>query len=64
MNDAKVRISEAFERQMELIRTRAINDRLANEFEDVTIPSVTDPVAHLHPITRMLAEVEDSFKRM
>lgn len=64
INDCKVGIGEAFEIQLVVIKNRSIAERLANEFEDVTVPTTVDASTHLHPITRTLMQVEDSFKRM
>ncbi|EKD30224.1 MAG: hypothetical protein ACD_78C00115G0008 [uncultured bacterium (gcode 4)] len=64
INECKIRITAAFEAQLMVIKNRLIADRLANEFEDVTAPISEDTGNHLHPITRTLMKVEDSFKRM
>lgn len=64
INECKIRITAAFEEQLVVIKNKLIADRLANEFEDVTLPVSEDTGNHLHPITRTLMKVEDSFKRM
>lgn len=64
INECKIRMTAAFESQLAVIKNRLIADRLANEFEDVTTPVSGDTGNHLHPITRTLMKVEDSFKRM
>lgn len=64
INECKIRITAAFEAQLVVIKNQLIADRLANEFEDVTMPVSEDNGNHLHPITRTLMKVEDSFKRM
>lgn len=64
INECKIRITAAFESQLVVIKNKLIADRLANEFEDVTTPISEDTGNHLHPITRVLMQVEDSFKRM
>ena len=64
INECKIRITAALEAQLAIIKNKLIADRLANEFEDVTIPVSEDTGNHLHPITRTLMKVEDSFKRM
>ena len=64
INECKIRMTEAFEFQLVNIKNKLIADRLANEFEDVTTPVSADTLHHLHPITRTLMKVEDSFKRM
>lgn len=64
INECKIRITAAFEAQLVVIKNKLIANRLANEFEDVTTPVSEDNGNHLHPITRTLMKVEDSFKRM
>lgn len=64
INECKVRITAAFEEQLAIIKKALIAKRLATEFEDVTAPVSGDTGDHLHPITRTLMQVEDSFKRM
>lgn len=64
INECKIRMTDAFEIQLMIIKKKLIADRLANEFEDVTMPVSEDNGNHLHPITRTLMKVEDSFKRM
>lgn len=64
INECKIRMTLSFEAQLAVIKNHLIADRLANEFEDVTMPVSGDAGNHLHPITRTLMKVEDSFKRM
>lgn len=70
INDTKIRITEAFETQLAKIKRDSISARLAGEFEDVTVPYPetvaidSKTIGALHPITRTLREVIDSFKRM
>lgn len=57
-------MTAAFEEQLAIIKKTLVAERLANEFEDVTAPVSADTGDHLHPITRTLMKVEDSFRRM
>ena len=63
-NDIKVAILEAFEMRLKEIKKVEVEAKLANEFFDVTIPASSDTKIHLHPITSVLRQVEDTFKRM
>ncbi|HBY75310.1 TPA: hypothetical protein DEG21_05700 [Patescibacteria group bacterium] len=63
-NDIKVAILEAFEMRLKEIKKVEVEAKLANEFFDVTAPASTDTKTHLHPITAVLRQVEDTFKRM
>jgi len=63
-NDVKVAILAAFDERIAEIKKAEIAEKLSSEFEDVTIPVSQDAGHHLHPITRTLMQIEDSFKRM
>lgn len=63
-NDIKIEILDAFEKQMALLKNFEIQQKLTNEFEDVTIPIKNNFCSHIHPITKVLREIEDTFKRM
>ncbi len=62
-NETRDIITEAFEREKMRIKDDMISARLANEWEDVTVPSVLEKWS-IHPITRVRQEVEDTFTRM
>lgn len=63
-NELRDRLSVAFESRLAGIAEERVEERLKNEFEDVTVPLPKKDGGHLHPITRALLEVEDTFKRM
>jgi phenylalanyl-tRNA synthetase alpha subunit len=63
-NDIKVEILDAFEKQISLLKNLEIQQKLTNEFEDITIPVNNNYSTHIHPITKVLKELEDTFKRM
>lgn len=63
-NELRDSLSSAFEARLAGIAEERVADRLKNEFEDVTVPLAKKNEGHLHPITRALLEVEDTFKRM
>lgn len=63
-NELRDRLSSAFEYRLSGIADERVEERLRNEFEDVTVPLPKKDSGHLHPITRALLEVEDAFKRM
>ncbi len=63
-NELRDRLSAAFESRLAGIAEERVEERLKNEFEDVTVPLPKKDGGHLHPITRALLEVEDTFKRM
>jgi phenylalanyl-tRNA synthetase alpha chain len=63
-NDLKNTILAAFDAQIDIVRKAAIAAKLATEFVDMTMPVTEDRSTHLHPITRVLRLVEDTFVRM
>lgn len=63
-NELRDRLTAAFEARLAGIASERVEERLATEFEDVTVPLPKKESGHLHPITRALLEVEDAFKRM
>ncbi len=63
-NELRDRLTAAFEARLAGIAEERVEERLKNEFEDVTVPLPEKDSGHLHPITRALLEVEDAFKRM
>ena len=63
VNEARDRISAAFDGQRTRIDDMIIAARLS-EWEDMTAPIPRPDAPHIHPLTRVLTLVEDSFKRM
>lgn len=63
-NELRDRLSSAFDARLVAIAEERVEERLKNEFEDVTLPTGKTESGHVHPITRALLEVEDAFKRM
>jgi phenylalanyl-tRNA synthetase alpha chain len=64
LNDLKDRSAAAFSaRELEL-RRRALDNRLAEERADVTLPGVYRPYGHAHPLSKVEGEIESIFMRM
>lgn len=63
VNDAKAELSDIFDARLKAIQQENIAKQLAEEFEDVTFPTSTQS-SHLHPLTRVLHDIEDVFTRM
>ncbi|MDD2487396.1 MAG: phenylalanine--tRNA ligase subunit alpha [Candidatus Gracilibacteria bacterium] len=63
-NDIKTVILNAFEKRLNEIKQYLIQEKLKNEFFDVTIPGKADFGVHSHPLTSVLRQIEDTFKRM
>lgn len=62
-NGLRDRLSLAFDEKKEEIKQQKIAEKIASEYEDVTIPAHTQK-GSIHPITQVQKEVEDSFTRM
>jgi phenylalanyl-tRNA synthetase alpha chain len=62
-NELRDIITEAFEAEKNRIKKDEVEKRLANEWEDVTVP-MNHEKGSLHPITIVRQEVEDTFTRM
>lgn len=63
-NEIKEAILSAFEVRSKELSEALIAAALEKEYVDVTFPNPEPSVGHLHPISLVLREVEDSFKRM
>lgn len=64
LNQAKQAIQTAIEQQQEGLKQAAVNQKLAKEGVDVTLPGRSQGMGALHPITRMLWRIESLFNAM
>lgn len=62
-NDIRDILNEAFDAEKERIKNELIGERLASEWEDMTVP-LGSHAGSLHPMTRVRQDVEDTFTRM
>jgi phenylalanyl-tRNA synthetase alpha chain len=63
-NELKTKLTDLFEKRLATIRLTETNNKLRDEYADVTIPTAEPSIKHTNPITGVLRQVEDSFKRM
>jgi len=61
LNIAKQQISEAIDKQAEILKLQEINARLEQEWLDVTLPPRTNAQGFIHPISKVLQEISDIF---
>ncbi|MDO6427763.1 MULTISPECIES: phenylalanine--tRNA ligase subunit alpha [Thalassotalea] len=61
INQAKQQVQKALTARGELLRTEAINKKLAAETIDVTLPGRTNELGGLHPVTRTIERIESFF---
>ncbi|MDD2745328.1 MAG: phenylalanine--tRNA ligase subunit alpha [Candidatus Gracilibacteria bacterium] len=63
-NDMKNSLAAAFDIRSQAIDAAEVEERLASEYTDVTFPIADTGIGHLHPLTQVIRQVEDSFTRM
>jgi len=61
LNELKQALETAFAAKQAAFREAAAEARLAAEWVDFTLPAPAPPRGHLHPISRIQAEIEDVF---
>ena len=61
INVAKQTIQQAISAKGELLRTAELNQKLAEESVDVTLPGRTEKPGNLHPVSRTIARIESFF---
>jgi phenylalanyl-tRNA synthetase alpha chain len=64
INSAKARVEELVQRQLDALRARELNARLAAESIDVTLPGRRQAPGGLHPIARVEEQAEKLFAAM
>lgn len=61
INDAKERVQEAINARREQLEAAALDEQLATESVDVTLPGRGRAAGGLHPVTRTLRRIEEIF---
>jgi len=61
VNAAKRRIEEIFEEREKLLAEKRLEERLASERIDVTLPSTRIQAGHTHPVTQVMEEIREIF---
>ena len=64
LNELKTNINTKFDTIKQTIELEELNKKLEEEKIDVTLPSTTINVGTLHPVTRVINEIEDLFLSM
>lgn len=64
VNVIREAVTEVLEDRMAKLEEQAINEQLANESIDVTLPSRPARTGNHHPLTRVVEEIEDFFISM
>ena len=61
INEAKERVQEAISARRETLEAAALEERLAGESVDVTLPGRGGEIGGLHPVTRTLRRIQSIF---
>lgn len=66
LNGLKTRVNEAITKRRDFLKTAALNERLARETVDVTLPGRPDPLTKgsIHPISQVMDEITAIFADM
>ncbi len=64
INVAKQAVQKAIEARKQLLETEKLNEKLASETIDVTLPGRSHGTGGLHPVTRVLHRIEDLFNQL
>ncbi|GAB3034244.1 phenylalanine--tRNA ligase subunit alpha [Oleiagrimonas citrea] len=64
INQAKGRVAQALDARRDALQEAALEQRLASERIDVTLPGRDGGRAGLHPVTRALERIADIFERL
>ncbi len=63
INDVKARVQEAITARKDDLETAAVDQKLASESIDVTLPGRGQDLGGLHPVTRTLQRIEQFFAK-
>ncbi len=63
-NQAKAKIETALASKKESFQSAALDEKLKSQTIDISLPGRKVPVGSLHPITRVVAEINSIFKRL
>lgn len=64
LNQLKQAIEAAIGDRQQLLQTQALQEKLANERVDITLPAREIPQGGIHPISHVITELSDCFRRM
>ncbi len=64
INQAKQQVQQALEAKKTELETALLNEKLAGETIDVTLPGRSIPAGGLHPVTRTMQRIEKLFSQM
>ncbi len=64
LNEAKIRITSLFTQKRLDLEQAEMNEQLANDNFDITLPGKTRRIGHIHPLSQVQKKVEEIFGQM
>lgn len=64
LNTFNVEVNKLFEEKQSLLEEKELNEKLAKDAIDISLPSTKLPYGGVHPITRVINEIEELFVSM
>ena len=64
VNEVRAKVEARINDQMKLLEARQMEEKLASETVDFTLPGRKPALGHLHPVTQTLRDIKKVFMRM
>ena len=64
INDCKEELEKALKQKQEALTLVALQEKMAKDWIDISLPATKFPVGNLHPLTLVQQEIEDIFRSM
>ena len=64
VNEVRAKMEQRINEQMKLLETHQMEEKLASETLDFTLPGRKPALGHLHPVTQTLRDIKKVFMRM
>lgn len=64
VNEVKVAIEEAYRERRDLLKQQELNEQLATQGIDITLPGIGRSIGHIHPLTQITDELIEIFYGM
>lgn len=64
VNEVRAKMEERINEQMKVLEARQMEEKLAAETLDITLPGRQPALGHLHPVTQTLREIKKVFMHM
>jgi phenylalanyl-tRNA synthetase alpha chain len=64
INDCKEELERALKEKQEALALVALQEKMAKDWIDISLPATNFPIGNLHPLTLVQQEIEDIFRSM